>query len=142
MSIMKLSIDEMASGLQAVVHTGSTAPPVGTWVNGRVVAVLGSPEDGTTTSMALGMSALPKGTSTPWHSHEAEEFAYIISGEGRISIGDESVMVKAGDAVITPSNLPHMTSADADGELIVMWMYAPPGSEVRWLSENPTEGTR
>jgi quercetin dioxygenase-like cupin family protein len=141
MSIRKLGIEEMASGLRAAVHTGNTTPPVGNWVNGRVVAVLGSPEDGTTTSMAFGMSALPKGASTPWHSHEAEEFAYIISGEGRISIGDESVMVSAGEAVITPSNLPHMTSAAADQELIVMWMYAPPGSEVRWLSENPTEGS-
>ncbi len=141
MTIRKLSVEGLAGELRATVQDINAVPPVGTWVNGRVVAVLGSPEDETTTQMAFGMSALPQGVSTPWHTHEAEELAYIVSGRGVIAIGSESVAVAAGDAVVTPSDAPHQTSAAADEDLVVFWMYAPPGSEVRWLSDNPVEGT-
>jgi quercetin dioxygenase-like cupin family protein len=141
MTIRKISVEELSKGLQATVQGEGAQPPVGAWVNGRIVAVLGSPEDETTTRMAFGMSALPKGVSTPWHTHEAEELAYIVSGRGVIAIGSESVAVQVGDAVITPSDAPHQTTAAADEDLVVFWMYAPPGSEVRWLSENPVEGT-
>lgn len=141
MTIRKISIEGLAGDLRATVQDENSVPPVGNWVNGRVVGVLGSPEDESTTRMAFGMSALPKGVSTPWHTHEAEELAYIVSGRGTIAIGSESVAVKAGDAVITPSEDPHQTSAAEDEDLIVFWMYAPPGSEVRWLSDNPVEGT-
>jgi quercetin dioxygenase-like cupin family protein len=140
MSLSKISVEQLANGLRATVRGETAEPPVGAWVNGRIVAVLGSPEAETTTRMAFGMSALPKGVSTPWHTHEAEELAYIVSGRGVIAIGSESVDVGPGDAVITPSDAPHQTTA-TDEDLVVFWMYAPPGSEVRWLSENPVEGT-
>jgi len=140
-TIRKISVEQLAEGLLGTVRGETAEPPVGAWVNGRIVAVLGSPEDESTTRMAFGMSALPKGVSTPWHTHEAEELAYIVSGRGTIAIGPEAVDVAPGDAVITPSDAPHQTTATADEDLVVFWMYAPPGSEVRWLSDNPVEGT-
>ena len=141
MTIRKISVEELSNRLLDTVRGEGIEPPVGAWVNGRIVAVLGSPEDDTTTRMAFGMSALPKGVSTPWHTHDAEELAYIVSGRGVIAIGSESVIVGPGDAVVTPSDAPHQTTAAPDEDLIVLWMYAPPGSEVRWLSGNPMEGS-
>ncbi len=41
------------------------------------------------------------------HSHEQEQCYYIISGSGKMIIGDETQGVKKGDAVFIPSNAMH-----------------------------------
>ena len=49
----------------------------------------------------------PEGTNTV-HVHEDQEQIYIIlEGKGNIQVGDEKAMVKAGDAVFLPIQVPH-----------------------------------
>lgn len=114
-------------------------PDAGRWINGRVIEVLASPELGSSASLATGVSILPAGVSTPWHSHEAEELALIVGGTGVISIDDEQIPVTAGDFVYTSPNRRHQTIADPSGPLTVLWIYGPAGSESRWLADNPEE---
>jgi quercetin dioxygenase-like cupin family protein len=114
-------------------------PDVGRWVNGRVIEVLASPELGNAASLATGVSILPAGVSTPWHSHEAEELALVVDGTGIVTIDDEQIRVAAGDFVYTSPNRRHQTIADPDGPMTVLWIYGPAGSESRWLADNPEE---
>lgn len=126
--------------LAAVASADETQPPpVGRRINGRVVAVLASPELGNATHLAAGVSILGPGVSTPTHSHLAEEVAVIVSGSGRIVVGGTTVAVREGDIVVAPSGTPHRTEADADHALHVLWCYSPAGSEARWLAHNPEE---
>lgn len=114
-------------------------PDSAKWVNGRVIAVLASPELQNAISYATGVSIVPPGTSTPWHSHKAEELALIVKGKGVISIGHDHIEVIAGDVVRTPPGIKHQTVAGDDSELVVFWVYAPPGSETRWFDDAPQE---
>lgn len=104
--------------------------------DGRVVSVLASPELGSSTSMAIGFSALPPGYSTPPHRHPAEELATVIHGSGFITIDGVRTPVRPGSAVLTPSWSEHITTADESGQLVILWVYAPAGSEGRWLAQD------
>jgi quercetin dioxygenase-like cupin family protein len=126
--------------LAAVASAGEgEPPPVGRRINGRLVAVLASPDLGNATHLAAGLSVLGPGVSTPTHSHLAEEVAVIISGSGRIVVGGTPVAVREGDIVLAPPGAPHRTEADGDCALHVLWCYSPAGSEARWLADDPEE---
>jgi mannose-6-phosphate isomerase-like protein (cupin superfamily) len=104
-------------------------------IEGRAVAVKAGPHLANSTYMVMGVSALPEGFSTPAHEHEAEEFALVLSGTGSIEIDDSAVIVRTGTVVVTPPGSRHVTHNSGDGPLVVLWFYAPPGSEARWLTE-------
>ena len=89
--------------------------------------------------MAFGVSVVPLGVSTPSHSHRAEELALILDGSGEITIDGRVHQVRAGDVLLTPPNLEHHTKASDGGSLSVLWVYAPAGSEERWLADEPEE---
>ena len=114
-------------------------PSLARWIDGRLVGVLASPELASASQLALGVSALPKGVRVPVHEHVAEEIAVILGGEGEIVIGDEVHHVREGDVILTPSGAPHYTVAGDNQPLLVMWTYAPPGSEHRWLAAGTDE---
>jgi quercetin dioxygenase-like cupin family protein len=52
---------------------------------------------------------LDKGAVVATHSHESEQIAYIIEGAMRLMIGDpaEEVLLKAGQFIVIPPNVPH-----------------------------------
>lgn len=121
-------VEEALAALEA---GGTSDAPL---VDGRIVAVHASPETATSERMAMGISALPPGYSTPPHNHDAEEFALVVHGSGSITIEDEVIPVQAGSVVVTPPGTTHVTTAADDGPLVVYWTYGPAGSERRWLS--------
>jgi quercetin dioxygenase-like cupin family protein len=103
-------------------------------IDGRALAVKASPLKGNSAHIVTGMAALPPGFSTRAHSHAAEEVAVFLRGSGRVDIDGVSHRVEAGTVLLTPSDLVHVTRSDPGTEpLIVLWFYAPPGSEARWV---------
>lgn len=128
--------DLVARGLEALEQGGVPGAPL---VEGRVMSVKATPVNGTSSKMAIGVSVLPAGFSTPEHDHEAEELATVISGTGVITIDGVDYPVKPGDAVLTPSRSRHVTTAGPDAPLVVFWTYAPAGSEQRWLDEGAVD---
>ncbi len=127
-------LEKLADGALAVLASG-VATDEFPLIQGRVMAVQASPELETSEDMAWGLSALPAGYTVPAHTHRAEEIAMIVRGSGSITIADEVIEVSAGSVVVTPPHLPHLTTAGPDGPMVVYWVYAPPGSEVRWLEK-------
>lgn len=129
--IIVRNIDAMVNEAVAALEAGGTAKhPL---IDGRVVAVFATPDDSTSARMAMGISVLPPGYSTPAHHHPAEEFATIVRGTGSITIDGEIVQVAPGDLVVTPPDSVHVTTSSPDEQLVIHWSYGPAGSEQRWL---------
>ena len=103
-------------------------------IDGRALAVKASPMRGNAVHITTGMAALPPGFTTKAHSHAAEEIALFLRGSGTVDIDGVAHRVSAGTLLVTPSDLVHVTHSDpGDAPLIVLWFYAPPGSEARWI---------
>lgn len=136
--ILRWNQQELSGRLSADLDKDQ--PSLGRWINGRIVGLLASASASTATDFAIGVSALQPGTTTPEHSHVAEELAIILSGTGTIYIDDDSVAVTAGDVVLTPSLSTHRTEANPGSPLTVFWIYSRSDSALRWLEESPVEG--
>jgi quercetin dioxygenase-like cupin family protein len=60
---------------------------------------------------------LKKGAIVPKHSHENEQITYILEGALRFHIGEDQkqeVIVRAGELLHIPTNVPHMAEALED----------------------------
>lgn len=121
--------DIVRFGLAALEDGGVLGAPL---IDGRVLSIMATPANGTSTHMAVGVSVLPADYSTPPHEHEAEELATVLSGSGTITIDGVDHPVTVGSVVLTPSYSTHVTSSGPDGPLVVLWVYTPAGSEERW----------
>ena len=103
-------------------------------IDGRALAVKASPMKGNSEHIVTGLAALPPGFSTKAHSHSAEEVAVVLRGSGIVDIDGVAHPISTGTVLVTPSDLVHVTTSDPGSEpLVVLWFYAPPGSEARWV---------
>ena len=75
---------------------------------------------------------LKKDCVVPEHSHPNEQIAMIVSGALEFTIAGETTVVRAGELVIIPSNLPHSAVALEDTEDIDF--FAPPRQD--WLDKS------
>ena len=57
---------------------------------------------------------LKAGCIVPLHHHESEQFSYVVTGSFQFQIGGEEVIVKAGELVQIPPNVPHSAVALED----------------------------
>lgn len=83
-------------------------------------------------SMMLAHVFLQKGCIVPRHSHHNEQFTYIIEGALRFRIGADGadeIVVKAGEVLHIPSNVPH--EAEAIEDTLDMDIFSPPRQD--WL---------
>lgn len=64
--------------------------------------------------ITMAFLTIKKGCVVPTHSHDSEQFSYVISGALHFKIGDEEVTVRAGELVEIPSNVPHSAVAVED----------------------------
>ena len=126
-------LSDLAEEIERALAEGGAGD--GRLVEGRATAVKASPERGNSSKIVMGTSCLPPHFSTVPHSHEAEEVSVVLSGGGWVDIDDTPHTLQPGCILFAPSNLPHQTHSGPDG-LTVLWFYAPPGSEARWLAED------
>ena len=66
-----------------------------------------------------------QGTREHFHKHQ-EELYYIVEGSGGITIGAETIEVRAGDLVFSPADTAH--SIQAGDERMVMFFVKGPGT--------------
>jgi quercetin dioxygenase-like cupin family protein len=64
--------------------------------------------------ITMAFLTIKAGCVVPTHSHESEQFSYVISGALHFKIGDEEVTVRAGELVEIPSRVPHSAVALED----------------------------
>ncbi len=58
------------------------------------------------------------GIESPAHQHPEEQFGYILKGGFEITIGEETVVLSAGDSYCIPANVPHKFRVIEDTEAI------------------------
>ena len=67
------------------------------------------------------------------HRHTYEEIFIVQEGEATFFLGDESLIVKAGDVVVVPAGQPHGFKNTGDGPLRQIDIHASPRFATEWL---------
>ena len=92
-----------------------------TLANGTILTLQAHDENMTT----LG-SFLPAGVIKPSHSHPEAQIYLVISGRMRVTIGNETMVLSAGDTAIVPGNVSHVTEVLEDTMEIEVFSPARP----------------
>ena len=76
---------------------------------------------------------LKQGCVVPKHSHENEQFTYILEGALRFLVGEEAdeIVVRAGEVLHLPANVPH--EAHALEDTLDVDVFYPPRED--WLNK-------
>ena len=87
--------------------------------------------------MMIAQVLLDKGSVVPKYAHENEQITYILDGALRFWIGEdgeEEIVVRAGEVLYIPSNVPH--KAEALEDTLDVDVFSPPRQD--WLDGTDT----
>jgi len=65
----------------------------------HIIEVINQPDH---PEVSLAQARVAPGITTQWHTVEAQEVYYILSGKGQAEVGEEAWLVGPGDAVSIP----------------------------------------
>jgi quercetin dioxygenase-like cupin family protein len=65
-------------------------------------------------NITMAFLTLKQGTVVPQHQHVSEQFSYCISGSLNFIIGGEEIVLRAGELVEIPPQVPHQAWATED----------------------------
>ena len=74
---------------------------------------------------------LKKGCIVPLHSHHNEQLTYIVEGALKFYIDGQELIVKAGEVLCIPSNMPH--KAEALEDTVDLDVFTPPRAD--WINK-------
>jgi quercetin dioxygenase-like cupin family protein len=99
------------------------------WIDMKVQFLIDKASAGAD-EMVIGRTVFPPGARHELHRHPgAEEFQYLLSGEGVVLNGDEEVPVKPGDIVFTPAGEWHgFRNASASQDAVLFWGWCGAGN--------------
>lgn len=75
---------------------------------------------------------MKKGCTIPEHSHANEQIAYIESGTMQFGIAGKEIVVRAGETLLIPPDVPH--SATALEDAVGFDFFAPPRQD--WIDRD------
>ncbi len=85
---------------------------------------------------AVGCVTLEPGARTKWHIHPAGQIILALDGIGYYQEkGSPKVIVKKGDVVKCPADIPHWHGASADTEFVQVAITGREKGETVWLEE-------
>lgn len=59
-------------------------------------------------------------------AHDGEEYGYVVQGRVKISVGDTTYHLKAGDSIFFPARLPHLVLNGGHRTAVMVWAISPP----------------
>lgn len=74
---------------------------------------------------------MKKGAHVPLHQHHNEQVTYILEGALKFAIDGKEIVVRAGEVLCIPSNMPH--EAWALEETVDLDVFNPPRAD--WLNK-------
>lgn len=77
-----------------------------------------------THDLSVGLYVLEAGGTDPQSPHTEDEVYYIVSGRGRIKVGDEDRPVTAGSIVFVGADVEHRFH-DVDERLVILVFFGP-----------------
>ena len=81
--------------------------------------------------MMLARVLLKKGCIVPEHSHHNEQVTYILDGALKFWIGGQEIVVRSGEVLTIPPNLPH--KAEALEDTVDLDVFNPPRAD--WINK-------
>ncbi len=94
--------------------------------DGSVIRELMHPGSHGVEKQSLAEARLPAGRKTLLHRHHhTEELYYITQGQGRMTLGDESFEVRAGDGICISPGTPHCIENTGQEELALLCCCSP-----------------
>src|SRR5262245_38365694 len=73
---------------------------------------------------------LAPGMSVPRHTHTREDEAYfVLVGELEVTVGDEVFILRPGDSIMAPRDIPHQLRNSGDAENHYLLVFSPSGFE-------------
>jgi quercetin dioxygenase-like cupin family protein len=75
---------------------------------------------------------LKKGANVPLHHHHNEQITYILEGALEFLIADERIVVRAGEVLCIPPNVPH--EANALEDTVDLDIFNPPRQD--WIDRD------
>ena len=110
----------VAQGLQALRAT-QDVPGFPMLEDGRAKATFASPDEGTSSDIAVSVLALPPGFVNPAHSHEPEELLIGLHGAGKVIVDDDTGLdMSEGSVILIPPGASHSVVASLDGPLVLL----------------------
>ncbi|MGO9109037.1 MAG: cupin domain-containing protein [Thermoguttaceae bacterium] len=74
--------------------------------------------------LTLGIAEINPGQSNPLHLHgNSDEVIYVLSGSCEQRVGDETIILKAGDTLRIPAGVPHQAKALGNEPLKSLVVY-------------------
>ena len=77
-----------------------------------------------THDLSVGLYVLPAGAVDPQGPHTEDEVYHVVSGRGRIRVGDEDRAVQAGSVVFVGADVEHRFH-DIEQELVILVVFGP-----------------
>lgn len=75
----------------------------------------------------MGYSVFKPGIDTKQKIHvSAEELAYVVSGSGKITVGERTHPFKQNDSMYIPSGVPHGVRNDGSEDVIMVFFFSSP----------------
>lgn len=74
---------------------------------------------------------LKKGCLVPEHSHANEQLTYVLEGALKFSVAGKEIVVRAGETLAIPGNMPHKAEALAD--TVDIDVFHPPRAD--WINK-------
>jgi quercetin dioxygenase-like cupin family protein len=74
---------------------------------------------------------LKKGCVVPLHSHHNEQITYILEGALKFGLNNEEIIVRAGEVLCIPPNVPHEAVALED--TVDLDIFTPPRED--WIAK-------
>ena len=68
-----------------------------------------------TDSVMVNFVTFEPGAPAPTHHHSEEQIAIVLDGELRFTVGGEHRVMRPGDCVVIPANVPHGGEAGPEG---------------------------
>lgn len=85
---------------------------------------------------AVGSVTFEAGARTKWHSHPAGQIILAIDGEGYYQEdGKEKIVVKKGEVMKCPKEVPHWHGASAQSHFVQVAITGRENGETVWLKE-------
>lgn len=76
-------------------------------------------------SLSAGLYVLERGATDVQQPHTEDEVYYVVSGAGRVTVGDETKDVAAGSVIFVGATVPHRFHDIAE-RLDILVFFAPP----------------
>ncbi len=87
-------------------------------------------------NFAMGFVTLQAdGGQVPWHNQDQEEVYFLLEGRAEFCLGNEKIILEAGQCAYIPTKVFHQITNIGEGEAKMIYVYGPAGDVAHWRQE-------